>query len=78
MPRGKKTNKNRKGLLRKSMSSLQNSTKKFFPKVKQGIEGVGAKVVPTAKSGFNNLFGLLKMPKRMPLRKSRKSRKSRK
>ena len=38
-----------KGLLNKGVDQVKSTSRKYMPKVKQGLEGVGEKVVKTSR-----------------------------
>lgn len=79
-----KRNRNRrskKNILSRGLTGLKSTTKKIIPGVKSGIEGVGRRVVgtarnsiPVAQNSVRNLFGMfgLSNKKRMSRRTRRK------
>ena len=82
MTKHRKGRRSRKNILSRSFSTLKKDTKKIIPGVTSGIEGVGKRVVGTAKRGvpkaqssIRNLFGMFGLSNKK--RKSRKSRRTR-
>jgi hypothetical protein len=81
MTKHKKVRRSKKNILSRGFSSLSKTTKKIIPGVTSGIEGVGKRVVGTAKrsvpkaqSSIRNLFGMFGLSRKTKTRKTRKTR----
>jgi hypothetical protein len=60
--RGRTTRYNRKNIIAQSASAISNTSKRYMPKVKNGLENVGSSVVQTGEKtvpliqGFSRKF----------------------
>ena len=58
----RKSHRSKKGLFKKGIKTLQRTSNKIMPRLKNSIENLGKKVtgtvVPSTKRSFGALFGL--------------------